>query len=269
MILMIWKLNQAAIAASHIDDQLEFGGAELLTTETVGRVHGGSTAIGQLDFQPAQHEIEQGFETLEAEVARQRTKIIKKGLAAGQGGAQHLVFLVNQLLHGVQQEGQQVEGGQQGRQMLLAVAEIVRQMVALGFERVIVFVLDFPARSASFNDLGDIALIDRLPGDESIVVNRLADSIGGDQFAPVDCERIFTLAQGQLRRKAIGVGKYLFAMAAGDPVGVHPTAALYALEPLVQRDVGTGFAHEDEVQAGTQDLFAQRLMAVQIIAQLR
>ena len=42
-------------------------------------------------------------------------------------------------------EGQQVEDGKDSREVLLAVAEIVFEVVALGFQGVEAFVLDLPA----------------------------------------------------------------------------------------------------------------------------
>ena len=56
------------------------------------------------------------------------------------------ITLIDQVKDGVPQEGQQVEGEQQRRQILLPMPEVVFQMVAFGLEDVVVFVFDLPAR---------------------------------------------------------------------------------------------------------------------------
>ena len=53
-------------------------------------------------------------------------------------------------------------------------AEIVLQVVALGFERIVVFVLDLPSRTARGGDGGDIFVGDASIGDEGVVVENLA-----------------------------------------------------------------------------------------------
>jgi hypothetical protein len=52
--------------------------------------------------------------------------------------------------------------------MFLAVAEVVLQRIALGFERVVVFVLDFPACATGGDEGGDILVGDRPVGDEGV-----------------------------------------------------------------------------------------------------
>src|SRR5271169_3763143 len=50
---------------------------------------------------------------------------------------------------GVEGEGQQVEGGEDGGKVLLAVAEIVFEVIALVFQGIEAFVLDLPACPAA------------------------------------------------------------------------------------------------------------------------
>ncbi len=54
-------------------------------------------------------------------------------------GPQHGILLVKPLQSGVEQQGQDVKGGEEGGQMLLTMAEVVLQVVALGLEGVVVF----------------------------------------------------------------------------------------------------------------------------------
>ena len=57
--------------------------------------------------------------------------------------------IVGQVGDGVEREGQQVEDGKDGREVLLAVAEIVFEVIALGFQGIEAFVLDLPACPAA------------------------------------------------------------------------------------------------------------------------
>jgi hypothetical protein len=57
--------------------------------------------------------------------------------------------IVGEFGNGVEGERQQVEGGEDGRQVLLSVAEIVLEVITLGFQGVEAFVLDLPARPAT------------------------------------------------------------------------------------------------------------------------
>ena len=51
--------------------------------------------------------------------------------------------------NGVEGEGQQVEGGEDGGQVPLSMTEIVFEVIALSFQGVEAFVLDLPARPAA------------------------------------------------------------------------------------------------------------------------
>ena len=57
--------------------------------------------------------------------------------------------IVGEFGNGVEGERQEVEGGEDGGQVLLAVAEVVFEVIALGFQGVEAFVLDLPARLAA------------------------------------------------------------------------------------------------------------------------
>ena len=71
--------------------------------------------------------------------------------------------------------------------MLFAVSEIVFQVVALGFQSIVIFVLDLPPRPPGFNYGGDIFGRERNVGNEGILVqNFVGGLMGNDQFAPID-----------------------------------------------------------------------------------
>ena len=68
--------------------------------------------------------------------------------------------------NGVEREGEQVEADQEAGQGLLAVAEVVLEVVALGLEHVEGLVLDLPAGAAARGQFGDSVRGDRQVGDE-------------------------------------------------------------------------------------------------------
>jgi len=58
--------------------------------------------------------------------------MLKESAASSQSLADGLVLLIHQFQDRVHQEGQQVERKEQGRQVLLAMSEVVLDMIALG-----------------------------------------------------------------------------------------------------------------------------------------
>ena len=94
-------------------------------------------------LEAVQHEIHQRLPGLEAPVTGQGADVVEQALSRGQLLAQEPVVVVPPLQYGVGQQSQGDAAGQQGRQVLLAVAEIVLEVVALGLQRVVVLVLDF------------------------------------------------------------------------------------------------------------------------------
>ena len=59
----------------------------------------------------------------------------------------------------MKQERQHVEGEQSHGEVLLSVAKIMLQMIALGFEDIVVFILAFPPGSCRRHDLGHGCII--------------------------------------------------------------------------------------------------------------
>ena len=82
------------------------------------------------------------------------------------------------------QKGQQDQGGEQISQGLLAVSKVVVEMIALGFERVVILVLDFPSRPPGTGQRRDVALGDAMGGGPGILKDDAVIGIGGDKFKP-------------------------------------------------------------------------------------
>ena len=57
--------------------------------------------------------------------------------------------------------------------MLLAMAEVVLQVVALGLEGVVVFILNLPSGPSGSNNLSDDTIADSMTGGKSVVVGHL------------------------------------------------------------------------------------------------
>ncbi len=169
----------------------------------------------------------------------------------------------------VKQQGEEIEGRQQGGEMLLAVPEIVRQVIALGLEGVVVLVLDLPAGAAGAHDLGNVAGVDRAVARKGVVIHDLAVRCGGGQLAPVHLEGIGAVAQRHFVHEAVGIGVGPFALPALDGERLHLTAGGQPRHPLIQRFVGIGLAHQDKIQPLPEDGFAQRLLTVEVVAQDR
>ena len=100
--------------------------------------------------------------------------------------AQKLVVAVEQVEKGVEQEREEVEGHEQGGKMLLAVTEIMFEMVALGFESVIVLILDLPTRTSSSDDVGNDVVVETMAGSKAVAVADRAIGLAYAQLAPVD-----------------------------------------------------------------------------------
>jgi hypothetical protein len=74
----------------------------------------------------------------------------------------------------VEGEGQEVHGGEEHGEVLLAVAEIMFEMIAIVFQDVEGLVLDFPSGSGTSGDLGDVFARDLEAGDKSAIIGGLA-----------------------------------------------------------------------------------------------
>lgn len=89
------------------------------------------------------------------------------------------IALVQAVEDGVDQVGQEDQGRQHGGQVLLAMAIVVFEVVALGLERIVVFVLDFPAAAACGGDRDHGVGSDRVRGGPAVVVDHAARGVGG------------------------------------------------------------------------------------------
>jgi hypothetical protein len=90
--------------------------------------------------------------------------------------------------------------------MLLAMAEIMFQIVALSFEGVIVLVFDLPPGSSGLNHLSHIVIGDGIAGNEGIVVSHPIVRTAHGDLTPVYPQRIGPISEGHAIEIAVGPG---------------------------------------------------------------
>ncbi len=78
-------------------------------------------------------------------------------------------------------------------------SEIIFEIVALGFEDIEGFVLDFPACASGVGEIGDIVGVDGQIGDEAVAIGDLAPDVLDDQFQPVDRFALQFSGSGQVK----------------------------------------------------------------------
>lgn len=94
---------------------------------------------------------------------RQKRFFVRPGLQALVGWFCHLLDRVNE-------KSQDIQSSQNIRQILLTISKVVFQVVVFSFQRVVIFVFDFSARSPNFGDWGDIDAGNRVIGDKAVLV---------------------------------------------------------------------------------------------------
>jgi hypothetical protein len=144
----------------------------------------------------------------------------------------------------------------------------VLQMVALGLEDMVVFVVDLPASSARLRPLRDVVRTQAMIGDTA-VVRELCTGLGmpARELAPIDRPGIVTPSQQHL----MAVPRHQHCRAAAMPTTAcklgHPVVGLPKRQPLLECDRGVGLAHPEAVTALLSGQGTQGLCAVESIAQ--
>ena len=89
--------------------------------------------------------------------------------------------------------------------MLLPMPEVVLQMIALGFQRIVVFVLPLPAGAPRRHNISDGFLGARRLGHEGILLEAGALRGSDRELTPIDVHGIGGGPQGELHGIAIGI----------------------------------------------------------------
>ena len=220
------------------------------------------------DFQAPHHEIHHAFPTLEVQITGQRFQMLEEPLPPPERGANLLVTLVGEFQERVQSKGQQVHRDQEAGEVLLAVSEVVLQVIAPILEHVIALVLDLPAGASSRHQARYVVGADRPVGDEGVAVADFALRVGDGHFAPVDLERVLALGERHVVGPAIKVVFPAVGFAFGAQLqGLQRAAGLQSFDPGTQMGVGSGLAGEQKMEPVQERLAAEGLMGVEIIAQ--
>jgi hypothetical protein len=117
-----------------------------------------------------------------------------------------LVARIVPIEQGVGEKRQQDEAREQVGQRLFAVAIVVLEAIALGFERIVVRVLDFPPAAPGGDDRDDVVLGDGHGAGPGVAVEHLAVGLGRGQFTPADLQGLVAVAQWQIVEPTIGIG---------------------------------------------------------------
>ena len=89
---------------------------------------------------------------------REREGVGEEAGSFGGGFARGLPGRLQQIEDGMPGEGEQIEGGERHGEKLLAVPEIMFELIAVVFENVEALVLDFPSRPTAGDDFSDVVL---------------------------------------------------------------------------------------------------------------
>ena len=89
---------------------------------------------------------------LKQEVARQGLQVLKDGLPSRQGLPHQVILVVRPPQHRMEQQCSEMQRESHGGQVLLAMAVVMFEMIAFGFEDMVVLVLDVPAGSSGLHD---------------------------------------------------------------------------------------------------------------------
>ena len=151
--------------------------------------------------------------------------------------------------------------------MLFAMTEVVREMIPFGLERVVVLVLDFPPAAPGRDERDDVRRINALRTGPGVAIENRAVGVRGGEFAPAHEHGVVAITQRQVIEPTIGIGETPGACSAVLDDRRHVTGALEVRHPLVEQGMRRRQAHEQKRAPVRQHLLAERLMAVEIIAQ--
>jgi len=103
----------------------------------------------------------------------------------------------------MKEKGDEIEGEQQIEQILLSMAEIMFKIIPFRFQRIVVFILYFPATSSRLNEGDNGSFGDRMIGGEGMTFPLITVLIENSQIGPVYPQRIFALFEGDIVGKPV------------------------------------------------------------------
>jgi len=113
------------------------------------------------------------FPSFKEQYSKRTAQLVPKLLARTEFGAVFLIMQISQLKNLMDKKSEHIEKKKNHGQILLPMAEVVFNMIALIFKRVKPFVFNFPACPAAFNQLDHIIFIDDNIGHPAVAVGEL------------------------------------------------------------------------------------------------
>jgi hypothetical protein len=197
------------------------------------------------NFQPSHHEVHEMAPALKIQISRQRAHVIEKRATRPDLGSQQTIRLVCDFKERMQTKGQQVHRSQKRTEVRLAVTEVVLQVIPLGLEHGVAFILDLPARPSCRHEPDHVLLPDFPVRDEGVVIKQLPIFIGARHFQPVDFQCVLSLCQWHVIGPAIVPELPTVGFALNPQLhAVEITPLLKCAHPPSKMGVGSWFAGE-------------------------
>jgi hypothetical protein len=216
------------------------------------------------------HEFQHGIPAGEIDVTRQSSNVIEECLAGCELLAKQLTLDASQAQNGVKQEGQQIEGQQDARQILLAMPKIVLEMIPF-LEDIMALVLGLPPSPSSLHNRFYILFGDQVVGCEGIAIENFPAGFMGDgQLTPIDEQGTVSAATARLSRS----GKR-FPSRIPNINHVRPGVHLALYRQMSQKRLDFGRAHFSrmtlvvEKDKATNPLHVLPLCAVSVMTQAK
>ncbi len=200
-------------------------------------------------------------------ITGQGSHILKKRLASRQHLTKECVLLIAPFQHRMEQEGQQIETEHRRREILLAVAEVMFEMVALGLKHVVVFVFNFPPSTTGLCHLCHILRTETVIGDKGVVIELLARfGIDHGHLDPIDRECVLTVLQQDIIDEAIACHFRQATLPATLFILGDGTLRLPKGQAVIKLGMRVRLTHQDKVETLVESQRTKRLLAVEIIA---
>ena len=136
--------------------------------------------------------------------------------------------------------------------MLLAMAEVVFEVVTVVLQCVEVFVLDLPAGATTGGQSGHIGLIDRQIGNKAVAIGDLAVRIDDFDLQPIDQQSVLAVADRHAFHPAIAMGHETRALL---DLLIH-RRHVHTCEPFIERLVRGRLGREQKMPADRQHRLA-------------
>ena len=241
---------------------------------------GGRDSISAgIDPEFGEHDGDDMVPVVEEEPLQERGKLLEEGGPGAVAEPEGAVAVVEELEGRVQEEGQDVQRGQEIGEVTGAMSEVVFEAVAPELQRLDVLVFDLPSGPTGLGERDERVFRERMIGDPGVVIEDLARlAVDDGKFEPVRKKGVVRVAKGKIGHEAEGP---VFPDDLGDPFALGLSLALpeedavgsdlsgtgEVIDPLGGRGVGRRLAGEKEMESGRPRLLAEELVGIEIVSQ--